>query len=159
MWCRAWTSLANLQCTGISGVWKNAGKDLEGRTYQARWPVTWKEKLKEKVDKTYCCVTELMQHAIDEGNRLFADTPYKDTWYTYVVCMLPFSLACWHLHTTHIQVDLPWRSITMVVPRSSVLPCGKRVQGQAVPKSRKYQLWQSIQIQIGRGHSRVYAVD
>ena len=87
--------VANLKCTGKSGVWKDAGKDLEGRAYQARWPVTWREKLKEKVDKTYCCVTELIQHAIDEGNRLFADTPYKDTWYVCykLVYMLPLLLT------------------------------------------------------------------
>ena len=29
------------------------------------------------------CVTDLMQHAIDEGNRLFADTPYKDSWFIF----------------------------------------------------------------------------
>ena len=80
--------VANLDCTGVSGVWKNAGKNLEGRAYQARWPDTWKEKLKAKVDKTYCNVIELVQHAIDEGNRLFADTPYSDTWYVLCACML-----------------------------------------------------------------------
>ena len=26
------------------------------------------------------CVTELMDHVVVEGNRLFAHTPYKDTW-------------------------------------------------------------------------------
>ena len=29
------------------------------------------------------CVTELMQHAIDQGNLLFADTPYHDSWFIF----------------------------------------------------------------------------
>lgn len=31
-------------------------------------------------DHALICVTELMQHTIDLGNQLFADTPYADTW-------------------------------------------------------------------------------
>jgi hypothetical protein len=31
-------------------------------------------------DHALICVTKLMQHTIEEGIRLFKDTPYKDTW-------------------------------------------------------------------------------
>ena len=79
--CRAEVDRVDaLDNTGVSGVWKNAGENLAGRAYQARWPDTWEEKLKAKVNKKYCCVTALMQHAIDEGNRVFADTPYYNSW-------------------------------------------------------------------------------
>ena len=30
-----------------------------------------------------CDVTKIMDHIIEQGNILFADTPYRDTWYIY----------------------------------------------------------------------------
>ena len=69
--------------TGIKGVWKEAGIGLEGGPYEARWGDQWKEKIHARIRKGKngaINVTELMTHVVVEGNRLFADTPYKDNW-------------------------------------------------------------------------------
>ena len=62
---------------------------LPGGRYEARLIETtgkgdgWQAEVKEVVGRGEAAkmvVTDLMDHAIAEGNRLFADTPYKDTW-------------------------------------------------------------------------------
>lgn len=53
----------------------------------------WRDAVMEKVgsgDHALICVTELMEHTIQEGVRLFADTPFKDTW-----MILSDRLASW----------------------------------------------------------------
>ena len=62
---------------------------LEGGRFEA-WRIEkygssegWQDDVMVKVGKGehgLMCVTTLMQHAIDEGNRLFVDTPFKDSW-------------------------------------------------------------------------------
>lgn len=62
---------------------------LEGGRWEAWFIETygsgdgWRDAVLKKVesgDHALLSVTKLMQHSIDEGNRLFADTPYADTW-------------------------------------------------------------------------------
>lgn len=36
-----------------------------------------------KGDHGICCVTDLMDHAIDHGNELFEDTEFKDSWWLH----------------------------------------------------------------------------
>ena len=62
---------------------------LEGGRWEA-WYIEkygsgdgWRDAVLEKVgsgDHALICVTALMDHTIKEGNRLFAGTPYADTW-------------------------------------------------------------------------------
>ena len=56
---------------------------LEGGRFEARFGDGWKEEVLERIgrgERPYMCVTELMQHTIDEGNRLFKDTKFANTW-------------------------------------------------------------------------------
>jgi hypothetical protein len=60
--------------------------ELEGGRYEARYGDVWLDHVKialAKGDHGLICVTELMQHAIDEGDRLFEDTEYADTWWLF----------------------------------------------------------------------------
>ena len=69
--------------TGIRGVWKLTGEELEGGSYEARYGADWKKEIRKVLAKTtsgYMCVTDLMDHVIHHGNEMFADTPYKDNW-------------------------------------------------------------------------------
>ena len=78
----------NLKTTGTasSKYWKRRGEGLPGGAYQAKFGRNWKIKVKEQLGKgsnAVCNVTDLMDHAISEGNRLFRDTPYANTWVMY----------------------------------------------------------------------------
>ena len=62
---------------------------LEGGRWEAYYIQTtgsgdgWRDAVMQKVesgDHALICVTKLMQHTIDQGNKLFADTPYADNW-------------------------------------------------------------------------------
>ena len=58
----------------------------EGGPYEARFGSNWRQEVENTIGKgpnAVICVTKLMQHAIDEGNRMFADTPYRYTWVIY----------------------------------------------------------------------------
>lgn len=69
--------------TGFRGKWKDAGIGLEGRAYQAKYGDEWKEIIRETLGRRnnkVLNVTEIMDHVVVEGNRLFQDTPYKDNW-------------------------------------------------------------------------------
>ena len=82
-----------LQGGGTWSVTKKYTKEqlaaLEGGRWEA-WYIEkhgsgdgWREAVLEKVgsgDHALICVTELMQHTIDEGNRLFRGTPHENTW-------------------------------------------------------------------------------
>ena len=78
----------NLKTTGTtrSVHWKDAGEGLEGGPYEARYGDDWREEVIERIGKgnnAVCSVVAMMEHIINEGNRLFEDTPYKDTWFIY----------------------------------------------------------------------------
>ena len=78
----------NLKTTGTPGsrYWKRRGEGLSGGAYQAKYGRDWKMKVKEQLGKgnnAVCNVTDLMDHAIAEGNRLFKNTPYEKTWVMY----------------------------------------------------------------------------
>ena len=80
--------VANLKTTGTSRspYWKDAGAGLPGGPYEARYGDTWREEVKERLGKgsdPVCNVTDLMDHVIEQGNILFADTPYHDSWVVY----------------------------------------------------------------------------
>ena len=72
-----------LRHTGFRGKWKDAGIGLEGRAYQAKYGDEWKKIIRETLGRRnnkVLNVTEIMDHVVVEGNRLFQDTPYKDNW-------------------------------------------------------------------------------
>ena len=48
--------------------------------YEARYPLTHVAELKKAVDRTLCNITDIMDHIIDEGNKLYANTIYADNW-------------------------------------------------------------------------------
>ena len=78
----------NLKTTGTqsSRYWKKRGEGLPGGAYQAKYGRLWKRKVKEQIGKgsnTVCNVTDLMDHAINEGTLLFRGTPYERTWVIY----------------------------------------------------------------------------
>ena len=80
--------VTSLKTTGTSRskYWKDLGEGLEGGPYQARFGSNWRQEVENAIGKgpnAVICVTKLMQHAIDEGNRVFADTPYRYTWVIY----------------------------------------------------------------------------
>ena len=77
-----------LKTTGTtqSVHWKDRGEDLEGGAYEARYGTVWKDEVKEALGKggnAMCNVVDIMAHVIEEGNRLFEDTPYARTWVIY----------------------------------------------------------------------------
>ena len=77
-----------LKTTGTtrSAHWKDAGDGLAGGPYEAKFGRDWKMHVRSKIESgpnAVCNVTDLMDHAIEEGNRLFANTPFKDTWVMY----------------------------------------------------------------------------
>ena len=72
----------NLKTTGTSSsqYWKDLGEDLDGGPYQARYGANWRQEVEKAIGKggnAVICVTKLIQHAIDEGDRMFARTPYR----------------------------------------------------------------------------------
>ena len=78
----------NLKTTGTSSskYWKDRGEGLEGGAWQARYGRRWKQEVKNKLGRganAVCCVTDLMDHAIREGNRLFRNTRYHNNWIIY----------------------------------------------------------------------------
>ena len=77
-----------LKTTGTQSSvhWKDAGEGLEGGPYEAKFGDGWSEAVKEKIGKgqnAVCCVTKLMDHAIEEGNRVFRGTDFEDSWLIY----------------------------------------------------------------------------
>ena len=77
-----------LKTTGTkqSVHWKRRGEGLRGGAWQAKYGRAWKQKVIEKLGKgsnAVCNVTALMDHAIREGNRLFRNTPYRNSWVIY----------------------------------------------------------------------------
>ncbi len=72
--------------TGSSVHWKDVGEGLDGGAYQAKYGDRWRQEVSDKLGKgsnALCDVTRLMKHAIQEGNRIFRNTPFKDNWVIY----------------------------------------------------------------------------
>ena len=83
----------------VGGVWKNVKRDpktlrLPGRRYERLYgnePVEWYERtipkwqyevievLKHKANPVVC-VTEMMEHQVQQGNLLYAGTEFADSW-------------------------------------------------------------------------------
>jgi hypothetical protein len=59
----------------LRGIWGEIGKG-----YKEKYPETWKAQVKEKVDKTYCNITDIMDHVIKESDKLYAGTQYATTY-------------------------------------------------------------------------------
>ena len=73
-----------LDRTGKSGIWKDAGDLRDGGAYKARYGDDWEIHVKEKLGKgssAIVCVTEIMDHVVQQGNIMFRDTPFANTWY------------------------------------------------------------------------------
>ena len=73
-----------LECTGKSGIWKDAGDLRDGGAYKARYGDDWQIRVKEKLGKgssAIVCVTDIMDHVVQQGNIMFRDTPFANTWY------------------------------------------------------------------------------
>ena len=51
--------------------------------YKARYPDTWEEVVKNAVDKSFCCVKELIDHIWSESNALYAGTDMADKFMVY----------------------------------------------------------------------------
>ena len=80
--------VTELKTTGSrsSVHWKDAGQGLTGGPYEAKFGDGWRQAVEDKLgsgQNAVVCVTKLMDHAIDQGNLAFADTPYADTWVIY----------------------------------------------------------------------------
>ena len=43
--------------------------------YKQRYPVTWEQMLKKKVDKTFCCSKELIDHIHINSAQIYKGTP------------------------------------------------------------------------------------
>ena len=62
---------------------------LPGGRFQMRWPDTWQQELRAACAKSHrgrqamTSVIEWADHLVAEGDRLFADTPYANTWVIY----------------------------------------------------------------------------
>jgi hypothetical protein len=57
----------------MKGIWANGG-------YQTRFPDTWEEEVRNKVKRDgYCCITEIILHVILESTKIYANTPFADT--------------------------------------------------------------------------------
>ena len=86
-----WKEVKRVQQLKTTGTpssvhWKDAGEGLLGGPYEAKFGDGWRQAVEEKIDKgqnAVCCVTKLMDHAIDQGNRAFAGTPFAQTWVLY----------------------------------------------------------------------------
>ena len=57
----------------LKGSW---GRHGEG--YLERYEENWDLELRKSVDKKYCCVTDMMDHAIAESTKIFAGTLRAD---------------------------------------------------------------------------------
>ena len=77
-----------LKTTGTSRSvhWKVRGEDLEGGAYEAKYGRRWREEVKAALGRganALCNVVDIMAHVIREGNRLFKDTDFEDSWVVY----------------------------------------------------------------------------
>ncbi len=59
----------------LGGVWGAADNG-----YEHRFGANWEVKLRSKVNKKYCCITELMDHVIKQSNKIYANTPHANTY-------------------------------------------------------------------------------
>ena len=68
--------------TARKGCWHDHAEfDGPGGPYQSRFGDRWMEKLPASFKLV--CITSVMDHVIAEGNRLFADIPFANTWKIY----------------------------------------------------------------------------
>ena len=59
---------------------------MSGGPYQARYGNNWREEVVERLGRdsdAVRSVTDLIDHTIEEGNRVFSDTPFADCWMIY----------------------------------------------------------------------------
>ena len=78
----------------------------EDGPYEARFGSNWWQEIENAIGKgpnAVICVTKLLQHAIDEGNCVFADTPYRDTWVIY-----HDTLSAWWSKEAQVRCTWPW---------------------------------------------------
>ena len=78
----------NLKTTGTtqSPYWKDRGEDKVGGAYEARYGNRWRDEVKAYLGRgsgAICNVCDIMDHVVEEGNRLFAGTPFADCWLIY----------------------------------------------------------------------------
>ena len=78
----------NLKTTGTtqSKYWKLRGEGLQGGAYQAKFGRRWKKKVIEQLGKggnAVRNVTDLMDHCIAEGKRIFKNTRYARSFVIY----------------------------------------------------------------------------
>jgi hypothetical protein len=62
----------------MKGCWKTAGYG-----YKERWPQTWEQQLKTKLDQKYCCVTEMIDWLVEEAREAFKGTAREDDFSIY----------------------------------------------------------------------------
>ncbi len=62
----------------MKGCWTK-----DGYGYKERWPQTWKQELKKKLDQKYCCVTEMIDWLVEEAREAFKDTPREHDFSIY----------------------------------------------------------------------------
>jgi len=62
-----------------------------GNVYKQRYEKegqgVWEAKLNEVVARKFTCVTALMDHAIEQGNKMFAGAAHEDDWVIYHDCL------------------------------------------------------------------------
>ena len=107
----------NLKTTGTSQsvYWKERGEGLEGGAYQVKYGRHWKNKVADQLGKgsdAVCNVTDLMDHAIAEGRRLFSGTypPHTHTHHTT-------HHTWWWMFHEHLSTISPSLEIRMCQPR------------------------------------------
>jgi hypothetical protein len=57
----------------LKGPWNQGGG------YRRRFGEKWEEELRKVVNKKWCCITELMDHVIEESKNIYQNTEYEDT--------------------------------------------------------------------------------
>ena len=69
--------------TNSSLHWKDAGESLPVGAYQTKYGDGWGQTVSDKLgkgSKALCCVTSLMKHTIQEGNRIFKGAEFENNW-------------------------------------------------------------------------------
>ena len=54
-----------------------------GRGYEERYPETWEAEVRDAVNKKLCCVTDIMDHVIDESTKAYAGTERADDFHIF----------------------------------------------------------------------------
>jgi|AntAceMinimDraft_1070359.scaffolds.fasta_scaffold22423_1 hypothetical protein len=62
----------------LRGCWGTAGHG-----YEERWPDTWQAEVRARVNKDWCCITDIMDHVIDESTKAYAGTEHADDFFIF----------------------------------------------------------------------------